>query len=146
MKTTILTTEGARQRRAWHLVDASEYRLGRMATEIARILMGKHTPEYTAHVDSGDYVVVINAEKVGLSGDKRETKTYFHYTGYPSGLREVKIGAAPHTSPENVIKTAVKRMLPKTVLGRAMLSKLKVYSGPEHEHAAQQPQPRKLNA
>lgn len=144
MKTTFLTTESARERRAWHLVDASKHRLGRMATQIASILMGKHRPEYTAHVDSGDFVVVVNAEKVQLSGDKRETKTYSHFTGYPGGLREVKLGAARHTNPENVVRMAVKRMLPKTVLGRAMLTKLKVFSGPDHNHEAQQPQPREL--
>lgn len=146
VKTTFLTNESARERRNWHLVDASEYRLGRMASEIASILMGKHRPDYTPHVDSGDYVVVVNAEKVHLTGDKRETKVYHHYTGYPSGLREVKIGQAQRTSPENVIRMAVKRMLPKTVLGRAMLSKLKVFSGPEHDHSAQQPKPRKLSS
>jgi len=117
-----------------------------MAAEIAVILMGKHRPEYTAHVDSGDYVVVVNAEKVQLTGDKRENKVYRHFTGYPSGLREVKIGQARHTNPENVVRMAVKRMLPKTVLGRGMLSKLKVFAGPEHDHAAQQPQPLELRA
>lgn len=145
MKTTFLTTESARERRAWHLVDASKYRLGRMASEIASILMGKHRPEYTPHVDSGDYVVVVNAEKVKLTGDKRETKVYAHYTGYPGGYREVKIGQARGTNPENVIRMAVKRMLPKTVLGRGMLSKLKVFSGPEHTHTAQQPKARELS-
>jgi large subunit ribosomal protein L13 len=145
VKTTLLTNESARERRAWHLVDASKYRLGRMAAEIATILMGKHRPDYTAHVDSGDYVVVVNAERVRLTGDKRETKTYQHFTGYPSGLRTVKIGQAHGTNPENVVRMAVKRMLPKTVLGRGMLSKLKVFAGPEHEHSAQQPQPREFS-
>ncbi|MBK9383502.1 MAG: 50S ribosomal protein L13 [Planctomycetes bacterium] len=140
-----MTTENARERRAWHLVDASNYRLGRMASEIASILMGKHRPEYTPYVDSGDYVVVVNAEKVKMTGDKRETKVYAHYTGYPGGYREVKIGQSRGTNPESVIRMAVKRMLPKTVLGRGMLTKLKVFSGPEHTHTAQQPKPRELS-
>lgn len=127
--------------RAWHLVNAEGVVLGRMASRIARILMGKHTPLYTPHVDVGDFVVVVNAEKVRLSGKKSLQKVYHHYTGYPSGLKETSVAKMLADKPEEVIRLAVRRMLPKTKLGREMLTKLKIYAGTEHPHEAQRPEP-----
>lgn len=126
---------------AWHLIDATDVVLGRMATRIATILQGKHKPTYTPHVDTGDYVVVINAEKVHLTGKKPKNKVYKHYTGYLGGLKVEPFARVLARHPDRIIRLAVRRMLPKTRLGRAMRSKLKVYAGPEHPHAAQQPQP-----
>ena len=122
-------------KRQWHVVDADDQVLGRLATRIATILMGKHRPEWTPHVDCGDFVVVINAEKVALTGRKRAQKTYKRYSGYPGGLRTIPIARVLETHPERVIEQAVKRMLPKTRLGRQMYKKLKVYAGDEHPHA-----------
>ncbi|WP_280546691.1 MULTISPECIES: 50S ribosomal protein L13 [unclassified Halomonas] len=126
--------------RDWFVVDATDKTLGRLATEIARRLRGKHKPEYTPHVDGGDYIVVINAEKVQVTGNKARAKTYYRHTGYPGGLRSMNFEKMIAHAPERVIESAVKGMLPKGPLGRAMYTKLKVYAGTEHPHAAQQPQ------
>ena len=124
----------------WLLVDAADQVLGRMASKIAPILMGKTRPEYTPHVDTGDYVVVVNAEKIKVTGKKADTKEYDYYTHYPSGHKYVSFSEMMAKKPEKVIELAVRRMLPKNKLGRKMLKKLKVYRGSEHEHQAQQPQ------
>lgn len=124
----------------WLLLDAEGQTLGRMATEIATRLRGKHKPEYTPHVDTGDYIVVVNAEKVRVTGNKAKAKMYHHHTGFPGGLKSFSFEKAIERSPERVLKLAVKGMLPRTPLGRAMFKKLKVYAGNEHPHAAQQPQ------
>jgi large subunit ribosomal protein L13 len=126
--------------RDWYVVDAADKTLGRLATEIARRLRGKHKPEYTPHVDTGDYIVVINAEKVKVTGNKTSDKIYYRHTGYPGGLRSMSFEQMIDRAPERVIELAVKGMLPKGPLGRAMYSKLKVYAGNEHPHTAQQPQ------
>ncbi len=126
--------------RDWYVVDATGKTLGRLATEIARRLRGKHKPEFTPHVDTGDYIVVINAEKVHVTGNKAKAKTYYRHTGYPGGLRSMNFEKMIAHAPERVIESAVKGMLPKGPLGRAMYTKLKVYAGAEHPHAAQQPQ------
>jgi large subunit ribosomal protein L13 len=125
----------------WRLVDATDKVLGRLATEIATVLMGKDKPEYTPHVLTGDFVCVINAEKVKLTGNKAWTKEYDHYTYYPGGRKITSITELMEKHPERVIVFAVKRMLPKNKLGREMLSRLKVYAGAEHPHAAQKPEP-----
>lgn len=126
-------------KREWHVIDAEGLVLGRIASRISRILQGKHRPEYTPHVDTGDFVVVVNAEKVHLSGRKTEQKTYRYYTGWAGGLRETPVKEMLAKKPANVIRLAVRRMMPKTKLGRQMLTKLKVYAGPDHPHAAQKP-------
>ncbi|MCA1769833.1 MAG: 50S ribosomal protein L13 [Halomonas sp.] len=126
--------------RDWYVVDATDKTLGRLATEIARRLRGKHKPEFTPHVDTGDYIVVINAEKVKVTGNKAKDKTYYRHTGYPGGLRSMTFDKLIEHAPERIIEGAVKGMLPKGPLGRAMYTKLKVYAGAEHPHAAQQPQ------
>lgn len=123
----------------WYVVDAEGKTLGRLATEIARRLRGKHKPEYTPHVDTGDYIVVVNAEKVHVTGNKATGKTYYRHTGYPGGLKSMSFEQLIDHAPERVIETAVKGMLPRNPLGRAMYKKLKVYAGTEHPHAAQQP-------
>lgn len=128
----------------WYVVDATGKTLGRLATEIARILRGKHKPQYTPHVDSGDYVVVINAAKVEVTGRKLDQKKYYHFSGYPGGLKSTTLRQMMEKSPEQVIVKAVKGMLPHNILGRRILKKLKVYAGPEHLHQAQQPQPLEL--
>ena len=127
--------------RDWFVVDASEKTLGRLASEIAHRLRGKHKPEYTPHVDTGDYIVVINAEKVKVTGAKATDKMYHHHTGYPGGLKSISFEKLIDKAPERVLQRAVKGMLPRNPLGRAMFKKLKVYAGSEHPHAAQQPQP-----
>jgi large subunit ribosomal protein L13 len=124
----------------WLLVDAEGAILGRMASKIAPILMGKNKPTYTAHVDTGDYVVVVNAEKIKLTGKKAQIKEYDYYTYHPGGHKYVSFAEMMEKKPEKVIELAVKRMLPKNSLGRQMLKKLKVYRGPEHEHQAQRPE------
>ena len=124
---------------SWIVVDASERTLGRLAAEIARRLRGKHKPTYTPHVDTGDFVVVVNAEKVRVSGKKDSDKTYFRHSGYPGGIKSTKLKDLRARHPERIIELAVKGMLPRNPLGRAMFRKLKVYRGPEHPHAAQQP-------
>jgi len=128
----------------WYLVDAEGQVLGRMATRIARILMGKHKPEYTPHIDTGDFIVVVNAERVRITGKKLEQNSYQRYSGYPSGLKIIPMAKMMENHPDRVIKYAVRRMLPKTKLGRQMLSKLKIYAGPDHPHEAQVPEPIKL--
>ena len=124
----------------WLLMDADGQILGRMATAIATRLRGKHKAEYTPHVDTGDYVVVINADKVKVTGNKATDKIYYSHSGYPGGLKSVSFEKMIEKTPEKVIKAAVKGMLPRTPLGRAMFKKLKVYAGSEHPHSAQQPQ------
>jgi large subunit ribosomal protein L13 len=121
-------------------VDATDAPLGRLASQIARILMGKHKPIYTPHVDTGDFVVVVNASKIKLTGKKMYQKKYYRYTGYPGGLKTRTAKEMIERHPEKVIKMAVRRMLPKTILGKTMLRKLKVYAGPEHKHEAQKPE------
>ncbi|MCB1668814.1 MAG: 50S ribosomal protein L13 [Pseudomonadales bacterium] len=126
--------------RDWLLVDAADKTLGRLAVDIATRLRGKHKPEYTPHVDTGDYIVVINAEKVRVTGNKAKGKIYHSHTGYPGGLKSISFEKLIEKAPERVIQNAVKGMLPKGPLGRAMFKKLKIYAGEEHPHAAQQPQ------
>jgi large subunit ribosomal protein L13 len=133
-------------KRDWYVVDATGKTLGRMAAEIARRLRGKHKPEYTPHIDTGDYIVVVNAEKVRVTGNKLQDKIYHHHTGYPGGLKSISLEKQLVKAPERVIEAAVKGMLPKNPLGRAMYRKLKVYAGPEHQHAAQQPQSLEINS
>lgn len=127
--------------RDWYIVDAAEKTLGRLATEIAHRLRGKHKAEYTPHVDTGDYIVVINAEKIQVTGNKAAGKIYHSHTGYPGGLKSISFEKLIDKAPERVIQGAVKGMLPRNPLGRAMFKKLKVYAGTEHPHTAQQPQP-----
>lgn len=131
--------------REWFIVDAAEKTLGRLATEIARRLKGKHKPEYTPHVDTGDYIVVINADKVRVTGNKTSDKMYYRHTGYPGGLRSISFDKLIDHKPEMIVEQAVKGMLPKNPLGRDMFRKLKVYAGSEHPHAAQQPQTLEIN-
>lgn len=138
MKT--FSAKPATVKRDWFVVDASGKTLGRLATEIARRLRGKHKAEYTPHVDTGDYIVVINAEKVHVTGRKASDKMYHHHTGYIGNLKSISFEKQIVKAPERVIETAVKGMLPKNPLGRAMFKKLKVYAGGAHPHAAQQPQ------
>ena len=126
--------------RDWFVVDADGKTLGRLATEIAHRLRGKHKAEYTPHVDTGDYIVVINAEKVTVTGNKAKNKLYYHHTGYVGNLKSISFEKQIEKAPERVLQTAVKGMLPHNPLGRTMLKKLKVYAGSEHPHAAQQPQ------
>lgn len=128
-------------KRDWFVIDAENKVLGRLATEVARRLRGKHKPEYTPHVDTGDYIVVINADKIAVTGNKEQNKMYHHHTGYPGGLKSMTLEKLREKAPERIIEKAVKGMLPKNPLGRAMFSKLKVYAGSEHSHTAQQPQP-----
>jgi len=136
---TTVSTKPADVQREWFVVDAEGKTLGRMATEIALRLRGKHKPEYTPHVDTGDYIVVINAEKVAVTGKKASDKMYHAHTGYPGGLKSISFEKLIKKAPERTIQSAVKGMLPKGPLGRAMFKKLKVYAGNEHPHAAQQP-------
>ena len=124
----------------WYLVDAGEKVLGRLATEIAVILRGKNKPIFTPHMDAGDYVVVVNADKVMLTGNKLEKKIYYRHSGYPGGLKKITAGDMLEKKPERLIMLAVKGMLPKNSLGRRQLTKLKVYAGPNHHHQAQQPE------
>ena len=125
----------------WYVIDATGKTLGRMATEIARRLRGKHKPIYTPHVDTGDYIVVVNADKVRVSGNKATDKMYHHHTGYIGNLKSRSFEKMQASAPGRVVELAVKGMLPKNPLGRAMFRKLKVYGGPEHKHSAQQPKP-----
>ncbi len=127
-------------RREWHLVDATDKTLGRLASEVAFRLRGKHKPEYTPHVDTGDHIVIVNAEKVKVTGKKMEDKIYHHHTGYIGNLKSIPLGDLMDKHPTRAIESAVKGMLPKNKLGRAMYKKLHVYAGPEHPHSAQQPQ------
>ncbi len=138
MKTTSAKPETVK--RDWFLVDATDKTLGRLSTELARRLRGKHKPVYTPHVDTGDYLVVVNAEKIAVTGKKLDDKIYHHVTGYIGNIKSISLKDMLATHPERVIEIAVKGMLPKNPLGRAMYRKLKVYKGSEHPHAAQQPQ------
>ena len=144
MKTVSAKAESVK--RDWYVIDATDKTLGRLATEIASRLRGKHKPVFTPHVDTGDYLVVINAEKVATTGRKLSDKTYHRFTGYIGNLRTTSLRDLMATHPERVIEIAVKGMLPKTPLGRAMFKKLKVYKGPSHPHAAQQPKELALRA
>lgn len=131
--------------RKWYLVDATGKTLGRLAADIASRLRGKHKVEYTPHVDTGDYIVVINAEKIRVTGNKLQDKKYYRYTGYIGNLKSISLEKLLKEKPERVIQKAVKGMLPRNPLGRKMFSKLKVFSGPDHDHAAQQPIPLETN-
>ena len=137
MKT--FTATPATIKREWCVVDATDKTLGRLATQLAHRLRGKHKPEFTPNMDTGDHMVVINAEKIKVTGNKLEDKIYYHHTGYIGNLKSINLGKLLDTHPERVIQKAVKGMLPKNPLGRAMYRKLHVYAGPEHPHAAQQP-------
>ncbi|MFC8191386.1 50S ribosomal protein L13 [Cellulomonas sp. NPDC057328] len=130
--------------RNWYVIDASDVVLGRLATHVATLLRGKHKPTFAPHVDGGDFVIVVNAEKIALTGNKRETKLAYRHSGYPGGLRATRYADLLEKHPERAIEKAVRGMLPRTTLGRQQLSKLKVYAGPEHPHAAQQPKPFEL--
>ena len=138
MKTFSAKSESVK--RDWYVIDATDKVLGRLSTEIARRLRGKHKPEYTPHVDTGDYIIVINAEKVRVTGTKENDKMYHHYTGYIGSLKSTNLAKLRQAHPERIIQHSVKGMLPKNALGRAMFKKLKVYAGDAHRHAAQQPQ------
>ena len=136
-----VSTKPAEVRREWYLVDAQGKTLGRLASELARRLRGKHKVQYTPHVDTGDYIVVVNAEKVRVTGNKLRDKMYYRHTGYIGNLKSINLEKLLAKAPDRVITYAVKGMLPRNPLGRAMLKKLRVYAGPEHRHQAQQPQP-----
>jgi large subunit ribosomal protein L13 len=127
--------------RAWHVIDAQDVVLGRLATQAATLLRGKHKPIYAPHVDTGDFVVIVNAEKVALTGNKRDQAFVYRHSGHPGGLSKRSFGEMLEKQPARLLEQAIKGMLPHTRLGRAMASKLKVYAGPTHPHAAQQPQP-----
>ncbi len=126
-------------KRNWYIVDAQDKVLGRMLTTVSRVLQGKHKPEYTPHVDVGDFVIITNASKVALTGKKMQEKIHYYVTGFQSGLRKRMVGKTLETAPEKVFSRSVRRMLPRSRLGKAMLKKLKIYAGAEHPHAAQQP-------
>ncbi len=138
---TTISTKPAEVRREWYLVDAQGQTLGRLASELARRLRGKHKVQYTPHVDTGDYLIVVNAEKIRVTGNKLRDKMYHRHTGYVGNLKSISLGRLLAKDPEQVIRKAVKGMLPRGPLGRAMLRKLHVYAGPEHRHSAQQPKP-----
>ncbi len=139
-KTASLTKEQANAQRGWVLVDAKDQTLGRLCTRVATLLRGKHKPDWTPHVDNGEYVVVINAERIVLTGRKLSDKKYYRHSGYPGHLKEISAGRMLETHPERVIEHAVRGMLPKNKLGRSLLQKLKVYAGDKHPHEAQQPE------
>jgi large subunit ribosomal protein L13 len=138
---TTVSTKPAEVRRTWYLVDASGKTLGRLSTEIARRLRGKHKPEYTPHVDTGDYIVVVNAEKIHVTGNKLADKMYYRHTGFIGNMKSTNLAKLLQKAPEQAIEIAVKGMMPKNSLGRAMFKKLRVFAGPEHTHQAQQPEP-----
>ena len=144
MKTYVATPDN--RERSWLVVDATGKTLGRLATQIAEVLRGKNKPDYTPHIDVGDFVVVVNAERVKVTGNKREQKLYHRYSGYPGGLRSRTLAEMLDRRPEEVVRLAVKGMLPRGPLGRAQLRKLKVYAGPDHPHAAQKPEPLEIDA
>jgi len=127
--------------RAWHVIDANDVVLGRLATTAAKLLRGKHKPQFAPHVDTGDFVVVVNASKIAVTGQKKENELRYRHSGYPGGLRQRTVGELLEQRPERLVELAVRGMLPKNTLGRAQLKKLKVYAGPDHPHAAQKPQP-----
>ncbi|AUS98110.1 50S ribosomal protein L13 [Clostridium thermosuccinogenes] len=143
MKTFMAKAEEVQ--RKWYVVDAEGKPLGRLASEVAKILRGKHKPNYTPHVDTGDHVIIINAEKIVLTGKKLDKKLYRYHTGYPGGLKEIPYRHFLAKRPEKVLEVAIKGMLPKNSLGRAMFRKLKVYAGGEHKHQAQKPEVLELN-
>jgi large subunit ribosomal protein L13 len=130
---------------AWHVIDAEDVVLGRLATQVATLLRGKHKPTYAPHMDTGDFVVIVNAEKVALTGNKRDQAFVYRHSGFPGGLRKRSFGEMLDKQPERLLEKTIKGMLPHNRLGRAMASKLKVYAGPNHPHAAQKPQPFELN-
>jgi large subunit ribosomal protein L13 len=138
---TTVSTKPADVRRDWYLIDASGKTLGRLATEVARRLRGKHKPEFTPHVDTGDYIIVVNAKKIAVTGNKLQDKMYHQHTGYIGNMKSINLEKLLDKAPERVIQQAVKGMMPRNPLGRAMLGKLKVFAGPEHKHQAQQPTP-----
>ncbi len=140
-----MANKATRERR-WYVVDAAGKTLGRLATQIADVLRGKHKPEYTPHVDVGDFVIVVNAERVAVTGRKREQKIYYRHSGYPGGLRQRTLAEQLERQPEEVIRLAVKGMLPRNRLARQQLRKLKVYRGPDHPHQAQRPEPLEVEA
>ena len=142
MKTYV--TKPAEVERSWFVVDAEGQTLGRLATKIATVLRGKHKPIYSPSVDCGDYVIVINAEKIHVTGNRMDQKRYYRHSGYPGGISEIGLKDQLEKYPTRVIESAVKGMLPKNVLGRKMFKKLKVYAGPEHNHQAQAPEPLEL--
>jgi large subunit ribosomal protein L13 len=142
---TYVATPADRQR-DWLVVDASGQTLGRLATRIAAALRGKDKPQFTPHIDVGDFVIVVNAERISVTGNKRDEKLYYRHSGYPGGLRQRTLGEMLERRPEEVVRLAVKGMLPRTRLGRAQLRKLKVYAGPDHPHAAQKPEPMEVHA
>jgi large subunit ribosomal protein L13 len=125
--------------RAWHVIDATDVVLGRLATHAATLLRGKHKPTYAPHMDTGDFVIIVNAEKIAVSGTKRDDKFVYRHSGYPGGLKQRTVGEMIEKHPDRLVEKAIKGMLPKNRLGRAMAKKLKVYAGPEHPHAAQKP-------
>lgn len=127
--------------RAWHVIDAEDVVLGRLASQVATLLRGKHKPTFAPHVDTGDFVIIVNAGKVALTGNKRENKFAYRHSGYPGGLRKRSFGELLDSRPDRLVEKVVKGMLPKNKLGRAQCRKLKVYAGPDHPHAAQQPKP-----
>ena len=131
--------------REWHVIDAQGQVLGRLATRIATVLMGKHKPGYTPFLDCGDHVVVVNADKIVLTGNKMNDKMYYRYSGYPGGIKEARARRVMRENPTRILESAVRGMVPKTTLGRQMFSQLRVYAGPEHPHEAQQPQPYSLS-
>ena len=136
-----VSAKPAEVRREWYVVDAEGKTLGRLASELAHRLRGKHKPQYTPHVDTGDYIIVVNAEKVRVTGNKLQDKMYHHHTGYIGHLKSINLEKLLAKAPERVITFAVKGMMPSNPLGRAMMEKLRVYAGPEHRHQAQQPKP-----
>ena len=144
MKTTFMANPSNIERK-WFVVDAEGQTLGRLAAEVAKVLRGKHKPTFTPHVDTGDHVIVLNADKVVLTGKKLVQKTYFRHSGYPGGTTFTTAGKMLETRPERVVEMAVKGMLPKNSLGRKMFTKLKVYAGAEHPHAAQMPEVLEIN-
>lgn len=131
------STKASDIKREWHVIDASAKTLGRLASEVAQLLRGKYKPIYSPHLDTGDYVIVVNAQKVRVTGKKAKQKLYYHHSGYPGGLKSVSLAKMMETHPTRVIEHAVRGMLPKGPLGRAMFKKLKVYPGPDHPHQAQ---------
>lgn len=142
MKTVSMRAEDVR--RSWYVVNAENQTLGRLASAIASRLRGKHKPEFTPHVDTGDYIIVVNADKVFVTGNKETGKIYYRHSGYPGGIKGTSLGRMRETHPERIIEKAVKGMLPRNPLGRAMFKKLKVYAGATHPHSAQQPEPLEL--
>ena len=146
MSTYIPSGKGLESHREWHVIDAAGVPVGRLASQVAQILMGKHKPTYTPFLDLGDHVIVINAAQVVLKGNKTNDKFYRHHTGFPGGLKETRARDLLAKRPDRLVETAIKGMLPKTKLGRAMGSKLKVYAGAQHPHEAQKPQPLAVTA